>query len=335
MILRLRAFAASALLAWLAPVAASAAIPVAIYPPHGAAGVSSEALDDVQSLVESALRAGSRRGVLVPARPLLLPASCGQPGTDACLAKLAGSGRVLQIRVKVSGGVLVVTMALVDGAGARTSAVGFGMDPSIMSSLPAQQALAALETMVEDNKAPSASAAAGAVKSGLAAGAVTAGAAGAATAGRSSASTAASSTAASPGAAPAPKPDLRVSDLPTRRAVLAVREPGPPAATPWQATAGKWTAAGGLGLIAAGAAVAFMNKQLADDLTKKSGSNGLRPSDSSSYDKVDTYNTATAVLFVAGGVAVATGVTLWAIAPSADGGTGRRMPPRAGVQGRF
>jgi hypothetical protein len=333
MVMRLRALAASALLACLAPLTARAAVPVAIYPPQGAAGVTGEALEDVQSLLESALRSGARRGVLTPATPLVLPASCGQPGTDACLAKLAGSGRVLQVRVKASGGVLVVTMALVDGAGKRTSTVGFGLDPMIQSSLPAQQGLAALETLVEEKvaaAAPSTGAAAAAVKSGLAAGE------GAAAPGATASATSApaAATQAAP-AAPAPKPDLRVSDLPTRRAVLAVREPGTPAPTPWQSTAAKWTAIGGLALLGAGVAVAVLNKQLADDLTTKSGNNSLRASDAASYDKVDTYNTASTVLFVAGGVAVATGVTLWAIAPSPDDGTGRRMPPRAGVQGRF
>jgi len=325
------AWAASALVACCVPVAASAAIPVAIYPPLGA-GVSAETLDDVQSLVESALRDGERRGVLAPATPAVLARSCPEPVQDACLARLAGNGRVLHVRVKPAATVLVVALALVDASGARTRWVGFGVDPNIMASGPARQAMADLEVLAESRApAPSVAAAPAAPTPGVAAAAAP-GVAVAPTPGAAApaAPPAASAATASPLAS---EPNLRVSSSPANR-VLRLKAPAPPPPTPWQATAGKWTVVGGLGLLVAGGAVALLDKQLADDLTAKSQSHGLRASDRSSYDQVQTYNAASTFLFVAGGVAVGTGLVLWAVAPDPVEARGRKYPT-LGVQGRY
>ncbi|HEY6098944.1 MAG TPA: hypothetical protein VIW03_05915, partial [Anaeromyxobacter sp.] len=303
--------AASVLVACLAPCGAQAATSVAVYPPKGA-GVSEDALADVQSVLESALRSGARRGVLVPATPLVLPASCPEPAQDACLAKLAGAGRVLHARVKTAGSALAVLIALVDADGRRSKSVGFGLDTMIMSSLPAQQALAALETLVEE-RAP----------------ATVATATPAATPTPTATTTGTATT-----TPPPSQPDLRAPVPPDRRSRLAMRDPEPPRAAPWQARAGKWTALGGLGLLALGGVVGYLDQRLSDDLTKANATNQLTASDRSRYDRVKTYNLAANVLFATGGAAVATGLVLWAVAPEPDSG-GRRPPPRLGVQGRF
>jgi hypothetical protein len=94
---------------------------------------------------------------------------------------------------------------------------------------------------------------------------------------------------------------------------------------------GKWTVVGGVGLVAAGAVAGYMGKKLSDDLTAAAAKNQLKASDRSSYDQVDAYATAANVLFVAGGVAVATGAVLWAIAPE----PGDPRYPGIHVQGRF
>jgi hypothetical protein len=100
----------------------------------------------------------------------------------------------------------------------------------------------------------------------------------------------------------------------------------------WRRSAGKWTTAVGLGLLAGGAVVAGLNQQLSSDLEDKYKANELTPEDAEDYRQVDTYNTLSTGLFVAGGVATATGLVLWGTAPDV-------RPTRGGVtlglSGRF
>lgn len=321
MIVRLRTLVVPVLVALLAPGVARAAIPVAVYPPRGT-GVSEDTIADVQSLIESALRARVRRGVLVPATPLVLRASCSEPAQDACLGRLAGKGLVLHARVRSSGNVLVVTLALVDAEGKSTRPAAFGVDQAIMSSLSAQQALATLEALVEESAA-SGSVVSSAPRPKRAEG------------GQPHPSARADDSPAPAIAAPAPKaatPDLRAAPSAAPRPEYAMREPEAPR-TPWQARAGKWSALGGLVLLAAGGAVGYLDKRLSDDLTASSQKNALTAADRSRYDRVKTYNLAANVLFAAGGAAVGTGLVLWAMAPAGD--AGRWSPPHLGVQGGF
>jgi len=100
----------------------------------------------------------------------------------------------------------------------------------------------------------------------------------------------------------------------------------------WRRSAGKWTTAVGLGLLAGGAVVAGLNRQLSSELEEKYKANELTPGDAEDYRQVDTYNTLSTGLFVAGGVATATGMVLWGTAPDV-------RPTRGGVtlglSGRF
>lgn len=115
-----------------------------------------------------------------------------------------------------------------------------------------------------------------------------------------------------------------------------MKDPAPPKPAPWQARVGKWSALGGLALLAAGGAVGYLDKRLADDLTQANARNELKASDRSSYDRVRTYNVVANALFVVGGTAAAGGLVLWAAAPDPND-RGRRFPPppKLGVQGRF
>ncbi|HSN90743.1 MAG TPA: hypothetical protein VLS93_05910 [Anaeromyxobacteraceae bacterium] len=100
----------------------------------------------------------------------------------------------------------------------------------------------------------------------------------------------------------------------------------------WRRSAGRWTTAVGLGLLAGGGVVAGLNRQLASELERKYETNQLTPEDAEDYRRVDTYNTLSTGLFVAGGTATAVGLLLWGTAPDV-------RPIRGGVTvglaGRF
>jgi len=109
-----------------------------------------------------------------------------------------------------------------------------------------------------------------------------------------------------------------------------LREPPPDGL--WLAPTGKWVAATGLGLLAAGAAAGLVGKRMSDSLDAKYRDRSLAGADLSAYDRVDKISFATNALLVAGGVATAGGLALWAVAPivaPAHGGA------QVGVSGRF
>lgn len=259
------------------PALARAGTPVAIYPPQGA-GLTEAEVTDLQDLLAAGLRtAAQRRGNLSPAKPLVLPPTCGAPPKDACLAGLAKGGAVLVSKVTRRPVGLVVTLALVDAAGVRTRPEAFVADLAIQSAAPADHALSLLEFKLGAPPAPPPVAAAPAP---------------------------------APSAPLAPRPP---PPDPLRLAEPAAPAAGP--GTPWQSTAGSWCVYGGLAALAGGVTFGLLGKQLTSELNDKAASGRLTAADASSYDRVKTYGTAATALLVAGGVSTATGLVFWSIAP--------------------
>lgn len=117
-----------------------------------------------------------------------------------------------------------------------------------------------------------------------------------------------------------PAPSLRAAPPPAPRSLEAARPPSTSPATggsggAWRVGAGRWTTAAGVGLLAAGAVTAALNRQLAADLEDRYGRSQLEPGDAARYRTVDTYNSVSVALLAAGGVATAAGIVLWATAP--------------------
>jgi hypothetical protein len=129
-------------------------------------------------------------------------------------------------------------------------------------------------------------------------------------------------------AAAAPPADLSAPAPSPRSAGAAPQRP----AGAWRRSAGKWTTLAGVVMLGGGTAVAVMNRNLAEDLEAKYRSNSLTAADAEDYERIDTYNTLSTGLFIAGGVATATGLYLWGTAPDV-------RPTRGGftlgVSGRF
>lgn len=84
--------------------------------------------------------------------------------------------------------------------------------------------------------------------------------------------------------------------------------------------AGKWASLGGVVAIAGGATLGLLGNHLNDQLTSKYQSNTLAASDASSYSRLHSMAVGANVLFIAGGVALLTGLTLWGLAPDAEEG---------------
>ena len=110
--------------------------------------------------------------------------------------------------------------------------------------------------------------------------------------------------------------------------MTSVRAPVPEPATSGLERAGKWTAAGGAVLLAGGGVIGLLNGRLNSQLTQRYQEHTLAQSDLSSYHRVHTFNLLANAMFIAGGVAAATGLGLWIAAPDAD-------EVQAGVSGRF
>ena len=143
---RLAVFAlvASALL----PGVTQAAVPVALYPLR-VPGISATQRADIQELLKAALASGARRDVLRPRVPTLIAATCAEPPTAACLARLAEPGVLLVGRGERRGGIVVLTLALYDRNGARTREARFAVDLEIENLRPVYDALAQLESELD------------------------------------------------------------------------------------------------------------------------------------------------------------------------------------------
>jgi hypothetical protein len=110
---------------------------------------------------------------------------------------------------------------------------------------------------------------------------------------------------------------------------LNVAAPAPAPAT-WKRQAGPLFTIVGGALLAGGATVAILNRNLAGDLNRKHAAGTLTATDRTSYDRVDRNNVLSAVLLSAGGVSAAAGTYLWITAPARPGGGAV-----AGAGGRF
>lgn len=105
-----------------------------------------------------------------------------------------------------------------------------------------------------------------------------------------------------------------LTDLPPpRRVALSYKDSARP---PWQRGTGKALTAGGLLLAGAGVLVGVLDQRLSADLDRKYREGRLTGADAASYRTVDRYNLTANALFVAGGLAAATGITLWSVAPA-------------------
>jgi hypothetical protein len=90
---------------------------------------------------------------------------------------------------------------------------------------------------------------------------------------------------------------------------------------------------GGAALLAGGAVLAVLGRNLSQELEDKYRGAGLSRSDAAAYDRLDLYNLAGTTMLVAGGVGFVSGLTLWSLAP--DVGPTRGGGLRLGVTGSF
>jgi hypothetical protein len=354
----------------LAPIAARAAVPVAIYP-FRVPGLTNAQRTELHGLLEAGIVSGARRGVLEPRGPMILPATCGDVPAAPCLATAAKGGLVLAGRGELRGGIVLLNAALYDRNGAKTREVRFVVDLVIQNLRPIGEALMDLEVEIEPDGTV-----AGSAKTPPPArdprGPAPAVAAAppplppretpppppppevpAAPAGATRApgpakelapetarelSAAAAAAVAVPVPAPAaPPPSLSAAPpAPDRAKTAKAAAPSkldvsaPADRGAWKRQAGPLFTIVGGALLAGGAAVALVNKSLADDLEAKRASGSLTPADLASYDKVDRYNVLTTVLLAAGGVSAAAGGYLWITAPPKPG-----APVMAVAGGRF
>jgi hypothetical protein len=152
----------------------------------------------------------------------------------------------------------------------------------------------------------------------------------AATASAPAAASSAPATARVASAPPVAKPALAAT--PASPAVAARVPMEAPLSEPaaWKRKAGPWLTGLGVALMAGGAAVGYLNQDLANDLDARYANRQLTSADRASYDRVKTYNVVSTALFAAGGVAAATGAWIWISAPSSHG-----EPAVVGAGGRF
>jgi hypothetical protein len=301
--------AALAVAVSVASMARAQQVPVRIHP-LGGSERDRPAIADAQALLESAVPAAARRSErLVAAKPLVSPPTCAPALATDCLAKLALDGIVVTGTVRLAGGVLVVALRAVNGAGRVVGPLNVGVDAFVQSSEPLTRALLDLEARLPSSRP-----------------------------GAAPEATVRSAPSASP-AAPSPGPGrgdamadpaLR-PDPPRTTSTLRYKEPKP-AKESGLLTAGKWTAGVGVALLACGTAVALLNRSRAQDLADRYQSNSLTPADAAKYQSVETFNAVGTALLVAGGTATVTGLVLWGAAPDPEP---TRRGATFGLQGRF
>jgi len=323
---------ALALLAALAalPIAARAAMPVAIYP-FRVPGLSAAQRGDLQSLLEAGLISAARRGVLHPRSPVGLPLSCGESPTPACLGQAARDGLVLTGRGEIRGGVILVAASLWDRNGAHTREVRFVVDLVIQNLRPVNEAVAELEFEIDPD---------GTV-------------AGSAKVPPPARDPRGPAVAAVPLPPPPPPPPARAATPPAAAALSAPITARPPPSSPkpaaikatpvdvsapakrpavWKRQAGPLFTFVGAGLLAAGGLVAIQNRALAHDLESRYAAGSLTPGDAASYDRVAQNNLVTALLVGGGAVSLGAGTYLWITAPASGS---RGSVAMAGAGGRF
>jgi hypothetical protein len=320
-----------ALAAAALPIAGAAAVPVALYPVQ-AEGLTDGERSEVQAVVESALLAADRRGVLEPRTPLLLPGSCKAPITVGCVAMQAKGGVVLYAKAKRRGAQILVTVLFVDGTGRKTRAAAFPVDLFIQNLRPANDAIATVEAelaagALEDPTPPPAPVRPPAERP----------------------KAAERTPAVSPPPAPVviapvpepaapppePSPSEAVASTPIDLTPLPKAEPARTARLPqrtpereadaakspgdWKRSAGRWCIGSGAAMLVAGAVVGITGKRLSDTLSDRYAMGALRPGDGRLYDRVDRYALVANGLLAVGGVTTATGLGLLVFAPSGNG----------------
>lgn len=332
----------------LVPAAARAAVPVALYPLR-VPGLAADERKDLHAFVKAGLLSGARRGVLRPRTPLLLPALCAEPfSAAACLGRLAADGVILVGRGERRGSTVVIAAALYDRNGAKTREVRFLVDLVIENLRPLQDALALLESELDEDgtvagapKTPPPAVARVAPKPVAPAPIAPPAPVAAAPKPSPPAPKAGASFADIPLPPPpalktkASTPSKSATPTPTATATAAAK-PAPidvsaPAEAPvWRRQAGPFFTVVGGALVAGGAAVAIVNRSLTSDLNAKRTAGTLTAADRSSYDKVDRYNVLSTVLLAGGGVSLAAGTWIWITAPARPGD-----PALAVAGGRF
>lgn len=331
-----------ALIALALPFAGRAGVPVALYPVQSE-GLTEAERAEVQAVVSSALQGADRRGVLEPRSPLVVSGGCKPPITVGCVATLAKGGVVLYAKARRRGAAINVTILFVDATGRRTRAVAFPVDPFIQNLRPANDAIATIEAdlaagvLEESTPPPPPAAVARPAEPERPAPQA------AAPAPPPQRAEPAEPPAARPAPAPAPPParaepepeshaaratqplDLTPKPPPPtakkekRPAPVAPAPPPEPASTgDWKRTAGTWAAGGGVALLVAGTVVGVTGQRLSDALADRYAKGALTPDDRKLYDRVELYQNLANGLFVAGGVALAAGLTFHATAT--DGG---------------
>jgi hypothetical protein len=276
---------------------------VFVYPLALGDGVGNQAGSDAEGLILTAL-VRARNGMTLGSSQALEP-SCGPARSAAmgCLAKLAGHGAILRGALSLAAGKYRLAVSMIDGQ-KEVGPVAVGLDGAFLKTEPVLAALQALQDRLTNPAPPP-------------------------VAKRPTAPATAAPTAAAP-AAPVP------STTPAPAASTPVAQARPPA--PRQAVAGeppvsaleragKWTAAGGLVLLAGGAVVGLLDKHLNDQLTQRYYQHLLTGADLSSYHRVHTYNLLADSLFIAGGAAAVTGLGMWMAASDDEVqlGYGRRF----------
>jgi hypothetical protein len=303
-------FAALAAVAAVASTARAQQVPVRIHP-LGGSERDAPAIADAQALLESAVPSAARRSErLVAAKPLVTPPRCAPALAADCLARLAQDGIVVTGTVRMSGGVMVVALRAVNGAGRVVGQLDVGVDAFVQSAEPLARALLVIEARLPTSLP-----------------------------GATPEATVRSEPPASRAQRPEPgrgdamtDPALR-PDPPRADSTVRYKEPKPVPGT-GRLTAGKWTTGVGVALLAGGTAVALLNRSRAQDLAGRYESNSLTPGDASKYRAVETYGVVATALLVGGGAATVTGLVLWGTAPDPDPGP-RRGGATLGLQGRF
>lgn len=295
----------------LAPAVAVAGFPVVIYP-FRVPGLSAAQRTDLHGILEAGLASASRRGVLSPRSPILLPVVCGDRPASSCLSERGNGALVLTGRGEIRSGVVLVTASLVDRNSVRTREVRFLIDLVIQNLRPVGESIRELEVEIGPNGLVAREEQPAVARP-------------APPAAKPPPSLAVAPPPEPARAAPPPEP-APAKVAPARVAI----EAPPPAPAMWKRKAGPWLTGIGVALAAGGAAVGLLNRDLASDLDGRYANKQVTAEDRAAYDRVRTYNVVSTTLFAAGGAAIAAGAWIWISAPVAPG-----EPAAIGAGGRF
>jgi hypothetical protein len=263
-----------------------------VYPLVAGRSAAASDMADAASLVEPALRRVAQRSEeVVLADPLFARGACGPGATAAlpCLAGLAEGGLLLRVTVQRAQTLLVVQLEAVDARARGYGPVTVSVDAYAQSAEPiVRGVLILVDQVVTSGRKPD-------LRAGV----------------------------------PLPPPPPSTTPAARAPAPLAAAERPAPAAAPgaWMRTAGPWLTGIGAAALAGGLALSVANRSLSNELDRKYQAGTLTPSDLDAYRRVRRNDTATQVLFAAGGTLTLSGVAIWTAAPSRGAA--------AGVAGRF